>query len=74
MNITSKGEVKTNDMSTFFINYLMNYSGFDESILNMNLGVQVSCLQMQNMSTLQKNRGGGCLNPKKYKKLPNGKL
>jgi ATP-dependent exoDNAse (exonuclease V) beta subunit len=22
--LTSKGEVKTNDMSTFFINYLMN--------------------------------------------------
>jgi ATP-dependent exoDNAse (exonuclease V) beta subunit len=31
MNLTSKGEVKTNDMSTFFINYLMNYCGFDES-------------------------------------------
>jgi ATP-dependent exoDNAse (exonuclease V) beta subunit len=38
MNITSKGEVKTNDMSTFFINYLMNYSGFDESILEYEFG------------------------------------
>jgi ATP-dependent exoDNAse (exonuclease V) beta subunit/very-short-patch-repair endonuclease len=38
MNLTSKGEVKTNDMSTFFINYLMNYGGFDESILEYEFG------------------------------------
>jgi hypothetical protein len=59
MNITSKGEVKTNDMSTFFINYLMNYSGFDESILEYEFGSASKLSQMQNMSTLQKNRGGG---------------
>lgn len=29
MNLTSKGEVKTNNMSTFFINYLENKDGFD---------------------------------------------
>jgi ATP-dependent exoDNAse (exonuclease V) beta subunit len=38
MNLTSKGEVKTNDMSTFFINYLMNYGGFDESKLEYEFG------------------------------------
>jgi ATP-dependent exoDNAse (exonuclease V) beta subunit len=38
MNLTSKGEVKTNDMSTFFINYLTNYCGFDESILEYEFG------------------------------------
>jgi ATP-dependent exoDNAse (exonuclease V) beta subunit len=30
--------VKANDMSTFFINYLMNYSGFDESKLEYEFG------------------------------------
>jgi hypothetical protein len=55
MNITSKGEVKTNDMSTFFINYLMNYSGFDESILNMNLGVQV-IFKCKHVDTSKKSR------------------
>ncbi len=29
-NITSKGEVKTNDMSTFFINYLINEGLYEE--------------------------------------------
>lgn len=29
MNLTSKGEVKTNNMSTFFINYLDSKDGFD---------------------------------------------
>ncbi|MGO4817359.1 UvrD-helicase domain-containing protein [Flavobacterium sp. W22_SRS_FP1] len=38
MNLTSKGEVKTNDMSTFFINYLMNYGGFDEGKLEYEFG------------------------------------
>ena len=38
MNLTSKGEVKTNDMSTFFINYLMNYSEFDENKLEYEFG------------------------------------
>lgn len=38
MNLTSKGEVKTNDMSTFFINYLMNYCGFDESKFEYEFG------------------------------------
>jgi ATP-dependent exoDNAse (exonuclease V) beta subunit len=41
MNLTSKGEVKTNDMSTFFINYLMNYAGFDESMLEYEFGSQI---------------------------------
>ena len=38
MNLTSKGEVKTNNMSTFFINYLMNYGGFDESKFEYEFG------------------------------------
>ncbi|PRZ26413.1 UvrD-helicase domain-containing protein [Flavobacterium granuli] len=38
MNLTSKGEVKTNNMSTFFINYLMNYGGFDENKLEYEFG------------------------------------
>ena len=38
MNLTSKGEVKTNDMSTFFINYLMNYSEFDVNKLEYEFG------------------------------------
>jgi ATP-dependent exoDNAse (exonuclease V) beta subunit len=31
MNLTSKGEVKKNDMSAFFINYLMSKGMFDEN-------------------------------------------
>jgi ATP-dependent exoDNAse (exonuclease V) beta subunit len=38
MNLTSKGEVKTNNMSTFFITYLMNYCGFDQSKLEYEFG------------------------------------
>jgi ATP-dependent exoDNAse (exonuclease V) beta subunit len=38
MNLTSKGEVKTNNMSTFFINYLMNCGDFDEAKLEYEFG------------------------------------
>lgn len=38
MNLTSKGEVKANNMSTFFINYLMNYGCFDENKLEYEFG------------------------------------
>lgn len=38
MNLTSKGEVKKNDMSTFFINYLMNKGEFDENKLEYEFG------------------------------------
>ncbi|WP_413999584.1 UvrD-helicase domain-containing protein [Flavobacterium sp. W1B] len=38
MNLTSKGEVKPNNMSTFFINYLMDKKIFDESILEYEFG------------------------------------
>jgi hypothetical protein len=54
MNITSKE--KTNDMSTFFINYLMNYSGFDESILEYEFGSASKLSSNANMSTLRKSR------------------
>ena len=38
MNLTSKGEVQTNNMSTFFITYLMNYSDFDENKFEYEFG------------------------------------
>jgi ATP-dependent exoDNAse (exonuclease V) beta subunit/very-short-patch-repair endonuclease len=38
MNLTSKGEVKTNNMSTFFLGYLMNYGDFDENKLEYEFG------------------------------------
>ena len=38
MNLTSKGEVKTNNMSTFFINYLNSKDGFDEGKFEYEFG------------------------------------
>ena len=38
MNLTSKGEVQTNNMSTFFITYLINYSDFDENKFEYEFG------------------------------------
>jgi hypothetical protein len=76
MNITSKGEVKTNDMSTFFINYLMNYSGFDESILEYEFGsASKLSSNAKHVDTSKKKIEvvAETLNPKNIK-LPNGKL
>jgi ATP-dependent exoDNAse (exonuclease V) beta subunit len=41
MNLTSKGEVKTNDMSTFFINYLDSKNGFDPEQLEYEFGSDI---------------------------------
>ncbi|MDG2431662.1 3'-5' exonuclease, partial [Flavobacterium sp.] len=41
MNLTSKGEVKTNDMSTFFINYLDSKDGFDPEQLEYEFGSNI---------------------------------
>ncbi|RTY95770.1 exodeoxyribonuclease V subunit beta [Flavobacterium sp. GT3R68] len=38
MNFTSKGEVKTNNMSTFFIDYLAGKGLFDQNILQYEFG------------------------------------
>ena len=38
MNLTSKGEVKQGDMSSFFVNYLMNKGLFEESKLEYEFG------------------------------------
>ena len=37
-NFTSKGEVKENNMSSFFIHYLMNHSDFDSEKINYEWG------------------------------------
>ncbi|EIA10164.1 UvrD-helicase domain-containing protein [Flavobacterium frigoris] len=38
MNLTNKGEVKTNNMSTFFINYLNSKDGFEEGKFEYEFG------------------------------------
>jgi len=38
MNLTSKGEVKANNMSSFFINYLINKRMFDSALLEYEFG------------------------------------
>jgi ATP-dependent exoDNAse (exonuclease V) beta subunit len=41
MNLTSKGEVKTNDMSTFFIKYLESKGGFDREQFEYEFGSDI---------------------------------
>ena len=41
MNLTSKGEVKKNDMSAFFVNYLIDKGVFDEDILEYSFGNKI---------------------------------
>ena len=69
MNLTSKGEVKTNDMSTFFINYLKNKDIFDPEQLEYKFGSDIKLSKgSKHIDTSKKiEQVAATLNPKNIK-------
>jgi len=69
MNLTSKGEVKKNDMSAFFVNYLIAKGVFDEDILEYNFGSKIKISSETKHVDMSKpiNSVNETLNPKNIK-------
>jgi ATP-dependent exoDNAse (exonuclease V) beta subunit len=69
MNLTNKGEVKKNDMSAFFVNYLIDKGVFDENILEYSFGNKIKISSETKHVDMSKpiNSVNETLNPKNIK-------
>ena len=69
MNLTNKGEVKKNDMSAFFVNYLIDKGVFDEDILEYSFGNKIKISSETKHVDMSKpiNSINETLNPKNIK-------